>query len=546
MPPEGHLSAVSRRRYTRRGFIAGAASAAAAGGFWLAGCSAGNNEGSRPPRLRDRPKPEGKRPAPGRLRVGVVRPPATDGIAFSTLEALLVHARLVAVDYRQAAVYADLARSVEHPEPTVVRFTLRDNARFHAPQGEPPRPVTAEAVRLDFERRAADGVPLFAQVIERIETPDPRTVLLRLRAPFGLLFELLAQPSASIRGDALYPGTQERVGAGMFVPGAREGDLLHLVPNPALKGDSAPRLGAIDVLAATQERELDVAFAQGRIDVRDHLDDFGLQAGAGRADRAVLRRPARRIRGLGMSLVPQKGGREVRAIPAFQDARVRRALSLAMDRAALRADTGWLSGPVPPAHTADALPPSELEAHPLYQHQPDQARALLDAAGQTGLAFTILYPDLASMASLTRPLQEALTVVGFRPRLQPLPLADWQQAFMAGDFEATLAELNNLDTPDIGLRLHTGRGLDNKFSPWGYANPVYDAAVNVALAQFDPAHRAEKSREAQRVLLEDVPAFLPIMSPADFASVAPGVTGYEFEAFEFNAGYLAHQWAAPA
>lgn len=537
-------------RTTRRRFIRGGACLTVGAGLALVldGCTREQQpravEGAAP-KVRGRLTPVEKRGAAGSLRLGLVRPGAPGAPALTDLESLLVHARLVAVDPRNGFVHGDLANSVEQPEPAVLRFTLDDRARFHVREGEQPRPVTAEAVKTSFERRAAEGVPLFSQVIERVEAPDKGHVVLRLRAPFALLFELLGAAPAAVTSDATYAGLDERVGAGAFVPIAREGATLRLMANPLLKGDSAPWLAQITVAGAGLERDLDLAFAQGHIDVRRHQDESGVLIGGGREGRVLVRRPAMRMRGLGLSLVPRKDGREVRSVVAFQDQRVRRALSLAIDRASLRrADNAFATGPVGPAHAADALPAADMEAHPLFQYRPDEAARLLQAAGQGGLAFTVVHPDIPAMLPLVKAVGDSLTQGGFAPRMQSMAFATWQTTLAAGDFEATLVELTNLETPDLGLRLHQSGGLDGRFSPWGYSNPMYDAAVLEALGQLDPAARAQKSREAQRLLLDDVPAMLPIYAPGEAISIAKGVTGYAADAYDFNTGYLARDWAA--
>ena len=515
----------------------------------LGGCTRAPDAspGGAVPKVRARVAPKEKRGTAGTLRLGLVRSGAAGATALTDIESLLVHARLVAVDPRSAHVHADLANEVERPEPTVLRFNLDDSARFHAQGGDQPRPVTSEAVKTSFERRAAEGVPLFSQVIDRVEAPDKGHVVLRLRAPFALLFELLGSVSAAVTSEATYNGLDERTGAGCFVPTAREGATLRLSANPLLKGDDAPRLAQITISGATLERDLDLAFAKGDIDIRRHTDEPGVLIGSGRDGRALVRRPATRMRGLGLSLVGKKDGRDVRFVQAFQDQRVRRALSVALDRNTLRqADNAFACGPVGPAHAADALPSADLEGHALFQYKPQEAAELLRAAGHEGLAFAVVYPDLAGILPLAKAVGESLTLGGFTPRMQSMPFATWQTTLAAGDFEATLVELTNLDTPDLGLRLHQSGGLDGRFSPWGYSNPVYDAAVLDTLRQFDPAERATKSRAAQRLLLDDVPAMLPIYTPGESVSIAKGITGYAADAYDFNTGYLARDWAMPA
>ena len=531
--------------------IALGAAASAAGLLIACGGSSGTSTSGLP--LQGRPKPPGKRPAPGVLRLGRLQgapPPnaptnATAGMGVDTGNLLLAYARLVAVDGRGPTVFNDAAIAVEQPDPQTVRFTLRDGQRFHTDGSSVAQPLSADTVRTDFQRRAAEGHPLFTDVVDRLDRPDSRTLVLHLKAPFGLLFELLASPSASIRGDGTYAGTSDRVGSGTWVPSRRDDKTVRYAANPTLSGDLRPLLSAIEMTTATVASELDAAFARGDIDIRTH--PAGTRPSA-EQERGVTeqKRPSRRMRGLGLSLLGLKNGANVRNVPAFQDARARRAVAMSLDRDTLLAlDGSYTSGPVGPAHSGDALSDGDLRAHPIYRFDPAEAQKLLSAAGATGLAFRLAHPDLPLMLQWAQVVGENLLATGFQPRLQSLPFDGWQKSFFAGDFESTLFELGSLDTPDVGLRLHTTEGIAGRFSLWGYSNPAYDVAVRAALSSFDPKVRAEKSREAQRLLLDDGPAMLPLGASAEYVSVASGITGYDFNAYDMNVGYLSTGWAAP-
>ncbi|MSQ30415.1 MAG: ABC transporter substrate-binding protein [Dehalococcoidia bacterium] len=535
-------------RYSRRRALAlglcGAATGvllACAGGGRGRGATPGSGDGLE---IKARPKAAGKRPAPGVLRLGRIRNAGASPTA-DTEDVLLAYARLIAVDPRGPTVYQDMARAVEQPEPQVVRFTLRDGQRFHPDGTGKEQPLGADAVRTDFQRRAAEGHPLFTDVVDRIDRPDSRMVVLRLKAPFGLLFELLGAPSASVRGNGAYAGTTEQVGSGAWVPQRRDGAVVRYAANPAAGSDERPLLSAIDLVAAHVPSELEAAFARGEFDVRVSLAGSS-PAPAPAAGGTVQKRPARRLRGLGLSLLPSKSGATVRHVPAFQDARVRRAIGMALNREPMLAlDGSYASGPVGPAFVGDAIAEQELLAHPLYRHDPGEARKLVAAAGVGGLAFRLALPDLPLMVRLAQIIAENLQEIGLQPRLQNLPFDAWQKNFLTGDFESVLFDVGALDSPDIGLRLHTTEGIAGRFSLWGYSNPMYDVAVRAAFSAFDPKERAQRSREAQRLLLDDGPAMFPIGAAPEFAEVAPAITGYQFDAYDVNAGYLSTGWTAP-
>lgn len=538
------MTQFSSRRHSRRRFIALGASACAAG--FLVACMGGTSANGL--EMKGRPK-IGKRPPPGVLRLGRVAgantPPTPNAAGASNFidadDILLAYARLVGVDPRGPAVYHDAAESVEQPEPQLVRFTLREGQQYHRDAAGVVQPISSDSVRNDFLRRASEGNTLFTEVVDRIDRPDSRTVVLHLKAPFGLLFELLAAPSASLRGDGMYAGSSDRVGSGTWVPSKGDRATMQFAANPALSGDLRPLLSRVEVRTAGAADELDAAFSRGEIDLRLRSQPPAQTPGV-----TEQKRPARRMRGLGLSLIGQKNGATVRSIAAFQDARVRRAVAMSLDRDAILAlDGSYTSGPVGPAHAGDALSDGDLRAHPIYRHDADEARKLLTAAGANGLQFRIALPDLPVMQQLGQIVAANLQDAGFQPRLQAVPFDGWQRSFLAGDFESTLFEIGALDTPDIGLRLHTTEGIAGKFSLWGYSNPAYDVAVRAALSAFDPKVRAEQSRAAQRLLLDDGPAMLPLGATPEFASIAPGISGYDFNAYDMNVGYLSTGWIAP-
>jgi len=425
----------------------------------------------------------------------------------------------------------------------VVRFRLREGVHFHPDATGVADPVTAEAVKRDFDARREEGTFLFSNVVDTVEAPSPTDLVLHLRAPFSLLFEYLARTDASIRGAGAYGGTRAPLGSGPFLPMRTDGDALVLLPNPLLSGADSVRISELRIHRAAQEADLDALFVHGALDVRIHHDEPSRRLAEGIEGRVEVSRPRQRMRGLALSLLAPRDQASARAVEALRDARVRRAIAIAVNRGALLGlDPGVLAGPVGPAFAGDALPPVELEAHPLYQHQPAEAAKLLAAAGSEDLDLRLSHSDSPLMLSLSQRVADQLLQAGIRARLVGRPQMEFEGAFLAGDFEATFFDLDRLSSPDIGLRLHTSGGLEGNRSPWGYSNPVYDAKVRDALSQIDPAARARISREAQRLLLDDVPAMLPLVAPLEYASVRRHVVGYEFNAYEFNEAMLARFW----
>ena len=493
-------------------------------------------------RLERRAVREPHAPA-GRLRLGTLKTVPVAAQPLSAIEQLLVYSRLVAVDPRTATIHGDLASAIEVVDPLEVRFQLQPEVFFHPDQDSLAQPVSALAVRRSFEEQAAAGVPLFTNIIESVEAPDAGNVVLRLKGPFAFLFELLAAPEASVRSEVGYPGFRDPIGSGLFIPSGQDSTGHALLANPLHHHVGYPQVQQINMLHFPDEREIDGAFQALRIDVREHPDVTSVEFAAERADATQQRRPARSLIGLGLSLLPSKGGAPTGYVEAFQDERVRRAVSHALDRGAIaEAAGGAVASPVGAAHAADSLTSEELSTHPFQRFDPAESAALLAATGLEPVAFRMQVTDDPTLRDVAELVQRQLAMAGFAVELRAEPADVWNRSFAAGDFEATVFQVDGLSTPDIGLRLHASGGLDGAFSPWGYSSPVFDAALKSAVSELRPARRGELMREAERVLLGEAPGMLPLVTPYDVASLGPNVVGYAFNAFDFNPGWLAGQW----
>lgn len=525
-------------RYPRRAVLRMGVSGAAAAAF-LAACGFGGNAGmlASPPST-----PSAKRA--GDLRIGYAAPTG-DRVGLSDA----VYSRLVAFDLRNGRAYGDLAERFEvTPDGMTVTAKLREGMHFHPNAQNLADSLSADSIRRDFADRRAAGDYLFATAVDRIEAPDTRTIVLRMRAPFSLLLDYLADTTTGgVRAATRYSAVDAPMGSGPFVPVAHEDAGTTLVANPVYYRSSLPLLDRIHVLDGGPPRDLAALVAAGQLDIAFHPPDANaeqVRTPKGASNVTLLRRTSRRMRALGFSLAPEKAaGLTTRAVAAFKDARVRKAASLALDRTALlQLDDSTLAGPVGPAHVNDALSHDELAKHPLYKHDPQQAKQLLAAAGVPDLSFALEGANRVQTRAVITLVEKQLREVGFQPRTRLLPVTDWERLFLAGDFEAGVVELADLRTPDVGLRLCMSGGLTGTFSLWGFSSPAFDAAARKVFSEVDPRRRGERSRAAQRVLLDEVPPLLPLGSPPDQATIATSFQGFEFDAFEFNTTWNAAAW----
>ncbi len=206
------------------------------------------------------------------------------------------------------------------------------------------------------------------------------------------------------------------------------------------------------------------------------------------------------------------------ARPEFRDPRVRRALSLALDRQAV-VDQGLRGQGIPaydpiwPRHwiAASSLPPVPYDTR--------GALALLDASlggpsrGARGqntsprLRFTCLIPlNFTLYERLALLVQQQLWDINVDMRLESLPPDVLNPRIEAGDFDATLMHLIGGPYVSPAYRFWHSPGQSKRWNYWGYRDAGVDAALDALRdAPDDEAIRAAVRRfqQAQR---EDPPA----------------------------------------
>ena len=203
--------------------------------------------------------------------------------------------------------------------------------------------------------------------------------------------------------------------------------------------------------------------------------------------------------------------------PIFGDRRVRRAISMALDRQGMLRNVfdtlGVLgSGPFPRAlaDTTIVLPPFD-RAH---------AAALLDSAGWRAggdgmrtkngrpLAFALIVPTSSSYRMRYAVLiQEQLKSVGARVNIESMDFGAFVDRQNARAFDAAMSSWNP-DPARSGIKQlwhseATAKGGQNAVS---YSNPTFDAMIDTALTTFDAARANQYAHRAYQVLVDDAPA----------------------------------------
>ena len=212
--------------------------------------------------------------------------------------------------------------------------------------------------------------------------------------------------------------------------------------------------------------------------------------------------------------------------PFLDDVRVRRALSLAVDRelltsTLLRGGQRPATAFVPPG-TGGYTPPDVL------RYDPEAARALLAEAGYPGgeglPPFEMLYTTSENHRRIAEALQEKWRrELGVEVRLQNQELASLLQARRTGDFELLRSSwVADFEAPETYLALFTA-GSANNYTGW--SDPAYDEAIAKAARASDQTTRFALLRQAETRLLEAAP-ILPLFVNTHVYLIHPAVQGW--------------------
>lgn len=217
--------------------------------------------------------------------------------------------------------------------------------------------------------------------------------------------------------------------------------------------------------------------------------------------------------------------------PKFADSRVRRAISLAIDRdtlvdRVLKTGQTVAYGLIPKVVKGfTPAPENDFSAMPMDKRL-SEARALLEAAGYgpaNPLSFRLDYRAGDANKKVIVAIASMLQRIGVKADLQANEVKVHYAKLRAGDFEA--ADGGWQGTPDpvfFSLLLQTG----SETNYGGWSNADYDRLTRAAAIEIDPARRMALFAEADRIAMADT-ALVPLFNSAHRALVQQWVKGFE-------------------
>jgi peptide/nickel transport system substrate-binding protein len=239
-------------------------------------------------------------------------------------------------------------------------------------------------------------------------------------------------------------------------------------------------------------------------------------------------------------------------IPQFADLRVRRAVSMALDRRGIA--TGILRHPGSAATQLlpAAVPDWHDPALPAYVHDVAGANALLDQAGwvraadgirvRDGIRLAATMMTIANRPELTvmgTAMQAQLRAIGMEIAVEPGPTAAVPAAIQAGRMQMTMFARTYVNVPEVIASIIPD--FTRERSTWGSLNwdgrDRMKALTDAYVESFDPARKAALRRDMLRLLHEE----LPVTAVAWFehtVAVHKRVRGLAIDPFEMR--YMLH------
>ena len=393
-------------------------------------------------------------------------------------------------------------------------YTLKlwPDVRFH--DGSP---LTSADVKASYQRivEPPAGVTSARRAsyaaISAIETPDARTVVFRMKWPEAAMLANFASPwnciysAPKLAADPQYPA-KHILGSGPFVfvehlPGSRwvgkRWDHYFQSGKPYLDGYNARFMSGDAAIAALERGEIQGQFRSITPSERDRLS-------TALGDRIQISEAPWLI-----NLLLTFNTRH----QPFDDARVRRALSLAIDRwqmvDALSSTTylKFVGGIMRPGFTM-ATPEAELAGLPGFSHDiatsRQEARRLLADAGVTNLAISLVNRDITlPYGPAADYVREAWRAIGVTLTEKRLNTKEWQAALELGNFDVAFDFGGDyFDDPTQQLVRYISRDL-SPVSYSGATDRMLDALFVGQAVTTDPRQRIKIVEAFERRLFTE-------------------------------------------
>lgn len=394
------------------------------------------------------------------------------------------------------SIVGDLATKWEQVDEKTWTFTLAEGVEFQ--NGEP---FSADDVVYTFNRildpKTASAYAGLYSAIDSVEAVDPQTVTFHLNAPSGPFLTNLAANGQIVNKKAIESDDAARhpVGTGPF-------EFVEWVQGDHITVKKFEKYFKSDLPKLDQVTYRFLLVDQSRIDALSAneiqwVDAIPLQQVATLSKDPRFTYVTNPVAGIPDFLAMNT------TKPPFDNAKVRQAISLVIDRAQIKdvayfgtGEEGWSEMP-----SGSPWFESGLETTP----EIEKAKQLLADAGYAdGLTVEYLglpqYPELLKTGELVR---EQLKQIGIDLKIKPVDVSVWFDAFSSGDYQITSAYQERTIDPDnfYSLVIKSGGPINTT----GYSNAEVDKLIDEAAQLTDVEKRKALYSEIRAKVTEDAP-----------------------------------------
>jgi peptide/nickel transport system substrate-binding protein len=394
-----------------------------------------------------------------------------------------------------------LAERWEIPDPLTYVFHLRRGVKFHN-----GRALTSRDVKWTFDSLLQGKVrsPKAAayRFLDHIDAPDDYTVIFHMKEPDAALLWNVSDGAIGIVpfGSGAEMSTHP-IGSGPFQFVSAETDKEVIVERTLDYWNGPAKLERVRfaVVPDATTRALELRKGSADVTINSLTPDTILTLERD-PSLAVERAPGTEIQYLGFNLRD----------PILKDVRVRQAIAYALDRRPM-IQYLW-RGNAQPARSI--LPPQSWAYNgdvPAYDHDPEKARALLNAAGYSAVNGVRLHITMKTSTDentrlMVAVMQQQLREVGIALDIRSFESATFLADVVHGAFQLYgLRWVGGNQDPDIFYVFHSSRFPPNGANRGHYSNPKVDALIDEGRRDVDPAARKKAYAELQLLLAEQLP-----------------------------------------
>lgn len=407
-------------------------------------------------------------------------------------------------------------------------FHLNPAARFSDGTPVTAADVAATIARLPNVANSPGRLTIYTNRIRAVEAAGPHTVRLLTHGPAPLLPEDIP-PLMIVPARIAQEATTQDFNAGRAAIGSGryrlaqyvQGERVVLERNPTWRGE-APPFSRVTFRVIANDSARVAALRAGDVQLIEIVPPRDVPMLERDPNVAIWRSPGTRLIYVSLDVsrdaspgVFDLDGRPMDRNP-LRDARVRRALSIAIDREMIQRQV--MEGQSVPAGQMQAvgLGVADPELKP-DRHDPASARALLAEAGW-GQGFTLVFAGpndrYVNDERILQAIAQYWQRIGIHVRVEAIPSNMFfpraaQRAYSASltGWQSSAYEPNNIFAPVL-LTEDRARGWGT-VNRHGYSNPAVDDLYSRAVVTLTQPERVVLWREAMRLAMADAPV-LPI------------------------------------